>query len=195
MKRNLFLLLAIGVLCACTESDILDGTIIIPDETIPQLPAYTEWGYNSFGAKYERNYFLASNSIVPCKVMYQNGKLSFSLIGYLDYYSKTTLSFIFPVSPILDYSGLLALNDKKINLAAENCIVKMSQGAGSDDILNVLDGTLHFKRVQLLSIDDIPNRAILSGTFSLRFIQGDFPETLSNGRFDMGITSDVFYAY
>jgi hypothetical protein len=181
------------LLASCAEENALDRTIFIPDESDPNLPAYTEWGYNSFGAKYERSYFLVSNSIIPCKILYQSGQLQFSLTGNIDY-EKKTLSFIFPFLSISDYSDLIQLNNKEINLADSDCIVKLSQRDGNDKILNVLNGTLHFKRAQLLNIDDIPNRIILSGTFELRFIQNEFPEIISDGRFDLGINNNVFYA-
>jgi hypothetical protein len=59
--------------------------------------------------------------------------------------------------------------------------------------LNIVEGELHFKRAQLLSIDDQLNRVILSGTFDLRFLQSDFPTYISDGRFDVGITKNYFY--
>ncbi|MDR1553764.1 MAG: hypothetical protein LBS69_09935 [Prevotellaceae bacterium] len=194
MKKTIFLLLTSCLLASCAKEDVLDRTIFIPDESDPNLPAYTEWGYNSFGAKYERSYFLASNSIIPCKILYKDGKLQFSLIGNIDY-EKITLSFIFPFPSISDYSGLIQLNDKEINLVDADCTVKISQNDGNDKILNVLNGKLHFKRTQLLNIDDIPNRVILSGTFELRFMQDDFPESISDGRFDLGINNNTFYAF
>jgi hypothetical protein len=195
MKKNIFLLLVICLLASCTKEDVLDRTIFIPDESNPELPAYTEWGYNSFGAKYERSYFLASNSIIPCKVLYQNGELQFSLAGYVDARQKMTLSFGFPLQSISDYSDLIQLNNMEINLTNGDCTVKMSRNNSNEETLNVLSGTLYFKRAQLLTIDDNPNRAILSGTFTLQFMRGSFPETISNGRFDMGINNDVFYVY
>jgi hypothetical protein len=193
MKMNIILLLTVCLLASCADGDsVMDRTVFIPDESDSNLPAYTEWGYNSFGAKHERSYFLASSSMIPCKILHQNGTLQFSLMGYIEYY-KTTLSFIFPSPAISGYDDLAQFNDKEIHLADADCTVKILQNDGNEKILNVLSGTLHFKRVQLLSIDDILNRVILSGTFDLRFIQNDFPETISDGRFDLGINNDVFY--
>jgi hypothetical protein len=37
------------------------------------------------------------------------------------------------------------------------------------------------------------NRIILSGTFELRFLKNGHPESISKGRFDMGITDKNFY--
>ena len=196
MKKNCFILLISTLLASCSK-DVMDRTIFIPDENDHSLPAYTEWGYNSFGAEYERNYFFASNSIVPCKIVYSNNQLQFSLSGKITYYpyKNMTLSFIFsPSTPISDYTDLLQLNDVKINLTDNDCTVKMLQDH-NETILTVLGGELYFKRTQLLSIDDKVNRVILSGTFDVKFIKNELPETILNGRFDLGITENIFYVH
>jgi hypothetical protein len=196
MKKICFSLLIITLLVACSK-DEMDRTIFIPDEEDYHLPAYTEWGYNSFGAEYERSYFLATTSIVPCKIVYKNNQLQFALIGRVSgnyYYNEMTLSFIFPLSQISDYEELMELNGKKINLADNNCTVKMLQG-DNETTLEVSGGELYFKRAQLLRIDDKINRVILSGTFELRFLKNGLPSYMKEGRFDMGITENVFLAY
>jgi len=192
-KINLFIIIGI-LLSSCAKDNVMDRTIFIPDENNAQLPAYTEWGYNSFGAEYERDYFLASNQIVPCKIMYKNNQLQFSLIGTVDSGRNMTLSFIFPFAQISEYKDLVQLNNTEIDLSANDCTVKIL-GDNNETILNILEGKLYFKRAQLLSIDDVVNRVILSGMFEFRFMQNDFPATMSDGRFDMGITKNVFYAY
>ena len=196
MKKSCFILLIITLLSACSK-DVMDRTIFIPDENDYNLPAYTEWGYNSFGAEYEREYFLASNSIIPCKITYHDNQLQFALSGIITgyYWKTTTLSFIFPPStPMPDYTDLVKLDGVKINLTDNGCMVKMEQD-GDETTLTVVEGELYFKRTQLLSIDDKVNRVILSGTFDLRFLQNNQPSYLSNGRFDLGITKNVFYSY
>jgi len=178
------------LLYSCAD-DILDRTIFIPDENNPNLPTYTEWGYNSFGAIYERDYFLASNSIVPCKIMYVNGQLHFALQGTIRN-NKMTLLFIFPHETISVYTQLLTLHDVEIDLNDDACIVKIIE----DDVektLTVLNGKLHFKRAQLLTIDDVVSRVILSGVFELQFLENIFPASISDGRFDVGINDRDFY--
>jgi len=192
MRKPCFILLIITLLSACSK-DEMDRTIFIPDDDDYNLPAYTEWGYNSFGAEYERTYFLASNSIVPCKIVYYDNLLQFALSGRVTggSYKEMTLSFIFPPStPISDYTDLMKLDKVKINLANVNCTVKMDSTT-----LTGVGGELYFKRTQLLSIDDKVNRVILSGTFDVRFLQNNLPMTMSNGRFDLGITQNVFLSY
>jgi len=192
MKR-IYLILFIGALLSSCSKDILDRTIFIPDQDDRNLPAYTEWGYNSFGAEYERDYFLVSNHIVPCKISYHNHQLQFSLSGTIRDGKEMTLLFIFPVSQMSDYADLVQLNNVEIDLSANDCTVKILQD-GNEEILDILEGNLYFKRTQLLSIDDRVNRVILSGIFDLRFLKNRFSTTISNGRFDLGVNKNVFYA-
>ena len=205
MKKYLFItIIAVLVFSSSCIKDDLDRTIFIPDEKDPSLPAYSEWGYNSFGAIYDnRTYFLVSNSIAPCKMVYKDNLLRFSLSGVLrpqnaPYYSaereQITLSFSFPEDNITQYSDLLILHNKRIELSSKDCVVKIIRGE-NERTLEIVSGFLHFKRAQLLYIDDTINRAILSGLFELRFLENDFPTTISDGRFDVGINDNVFYAY
>ena len=174
--------------------DLMEKTIFIPDENDSNLPAYTEWGYNSFGAKYERLYFIATNDIVPCKVVYQNGILKFSLsgragLGYSIWNNnndKITLTFSFPASPIKNFKDLLILHKKEFDLTDLSCEVKMAINSQQENI-SLLSSNLNFKRAQLLRINDKENRVILSGTFNMQFFRNDILETMSNGRFDLGI--------
>ena len=181
----------------------MDRTIFIPDSMDSNLPAYTEWGYNSFGAIYDnRTYFIVSNNVTPCKILYKDGFLHFALSGVLQAktssYSATKetmmLSFIFPEENIMQISDIITFNNKLIHLADENCTVKMIRNE-NERTLKIVTGILHFKRAQLLYIDDIPNRVILSGVFELRFLENEFPTIISDGRFDVGINDNVFYAY
>jgi len=198
MKKYIFILtIAATFFGSCAKDDPQMGrTIFIPDPIDNRLPAYTEWGYNSFGAKIDRNYFLVSNSITPCKILYKNGMLNFSLSGYYNNYIETAMTFSFPIEQIQDYTDLLALNNKKIELAASGCEVTLTQNE-TTDTLNVIDGELYFQRAQMLFIDDQPNRVILSGVFDFRYLNAtdDFPVSVSDGRFDLGINKNVFYAY
>jgi len=187
----------------------MDRTIFIPDQIDPQLPAYTEWGYNAFGAKLDRKYFLSSNSIVPCRVLYKDGTLRFSLRGlyYSGSYSQNTemyLTFCFPLEQITKYSDLVVLNKKNFYLKSPEILVILEKKETightvyqTTDTLNVTDGILSFRRAQFLKIDDEPNRAILSGVFDFRYLENgsEFPMSFSDGRFDFGINNDNFFAY
>jgi len=191
MKR-IYLIVVIGALLASCSREVMDRTIFIPDEDNPALPAYTEWGYNSFGAEYERDYFLVSNNVEPCKIVYSNNLLQFSLNGVIhSSKEKMTLKFIFPSTPIQNFQDLVQLNNKKINLSDSLCTVSILQD--SSNVFNEFRGELYFKRAQLLSIDDKENRVILSGTFELQFLQDGNPSYLSDGRYDVGITKKLFW--
>jgi len=197
MKKYKLITIVLLLLCSCS-SDLLEQTIYIPDPDDSNLPAYTELGYNSFGVKYERMYFTATSDIVPCKIVYQNGVMSFSLNGrigagyYSSYYGNEEMSLIFsfPTSQMNEYQDLIVLNNTTIDLTGASCEVKMIRNS-QPEVLTVLSGNLTFKRAQLLSVDDKENRAILSGTFDLKFVRNNVPEVMSNGRFDLGIT-DLF---
>jgi hypothetical protein len=197
-RKILYLGLIAGVvLFSSCRKEVMDRTVFIPDEYDNKLPAYTEWGYNSFGAEYERDYFLVSSQIEPCKVLYDNYQLQFSLHG-TNHNGNMTLVFLFSTPDSLamrDFKDLGVLNNKKIVLSDTSaCKVKMILQDSNEVVLNISEGELYFKRSQLLRIDEKINRVILSGTFDLRFMKGNFPSYISKGRFDVGITPKIFTA-
>ena len=196
MKKIIFTIITCVTIISCDrEEPQLDRTIFIPDDTNPSLPAYSEWGYNVFGAKYERTYFMANERIIPCKIMYRNDSVYFLMQGVVgdDYpQQKMALTFIFPSEELVDYNDLIMLNKKVIPLNAD-CTVKMTVD-NNEKTLSITKGELNFKRAQLLSIDDVVNRVILSGTFDFQFLTTSvFPESFSYGRFDLAITENEFY--
>jgi hypothetical protein len=200
MKIFKFLSVLSVILIASTCSrDPLDKTIFVPDADDDNLPAYTEWGYNSFGAEYEREYFLFDYGIVPCKIVYKNGKLNFSLIGHLtgedfDFNGNKahlTLTFSFPMPAMRSDTDLLTLNNDSIDLTGAGCRL-IFQNDQVTDTIAPRHGVLTFKRVQNLYVDGRPNRIILSGTFNVSYLRNDLPESFTNGRFDLGITPDYF---
>ena len=196
MKKYIFIIIACMTIVSCSKEDPqLNRTIFIPDENDTGLPAYTEWGYNVFGAKYERTYFKASESIVPCKIMYRNDSIHFLMQGVIgSNYSNNNmaLTFIFPSERITNHNDFITFHKKVIDLS-DGCVVKMITD-DNEKVLNITKGELNFKRAQLLSVDDVANRVILSGTFDIQFVgAGSFPENFSDGRFDFGITEREFY--
>ena len=192
MKTNILIISIFSLLLFACTKNVLDRTIFIPDKKYPELPAYTEWGYNSFGAFIEKNKFIATDEIVPCEIMYKDDFLHFSLIGWYNR-EKTTLTFSFPLSKIKTIYDLSVLHNLMLNLT-ENCIVKLEEN-NTQTTLDVLSGQLHFKRFQLLRVDEEVNRIILSGVFDVSFLKNGQTETISNGRFDMGITDRHFYSH
>ena len=193
--KNTCLILIISILFLSCSKDVMDRIIFIPDEIDSNLPAYTEWGYNTFGAEFEGDYFLVSNDIVPCKILYDSGKLQFSLHGRVGYNNKMDMLFTFPAQEMKKYLDLVQLNDVEIDLASADCVVKIIKKGEIDFTVNVLEGKLHFKRAQTLSIDNEVNRVILSGVFNVQFLEKGYPTYISDGRFDMGIDEKVFWAF
>ena len=191
MKKYFYV--ALCSLFLSTSCEEMDRTIFIADKDNPSLPAYTEWGYNSFGAIYDRSYFVVSNGITPCKITYQEGILNFYLIGkiYQGSFTEMVLAISFPSPPINNYADLVKLNKTTIDLLDPSCTVKIEIG-GNEDIVTPLSGNLTFKRTQLLKIDGEENRVILSGIFDIKFLRKGRPETISEGRFDMGINNDLY---
>jgi hypothetical protein len=203
MKNYIFKILVLMMLLAsCSKEPQMGPTVFIPDTTDSNLPAYTEYGYNTFGSIWDkRSYFLANSSIAPCEILFKDGILKFSLFGILRgsgyYYGEQeiiALSISFPGENVTQYSDLLTLHNKKINLKDADCMVTIIRDE-NDQVLNIIDGFLHFQRAQLIYIDEAPNRVILSGTFELHFPENEFPTLISYGRFDVGINNNVFYAY
>ena len=103
------------------------------------------------------------------------------------------MTFSFPLSEVKTIDDLSALHHLNIKLI-ENCTVTLEE-KNSKTTLEVLNGFLHFKRFQLLRVDEKVNRIILSGTFEMKFLRNGRPESISDGRFDMGITDKDFYSF
>jgi hypothetical protein len=194
MKKQLPIISLLVCIISCAQETSLDETIFIPDPSNNRLPAYTERGYNSFGAIYERAYFLATRTAVPCKITCKDGQMHFVLIGYVTDGHSTTLTFSFPAQPVSDYTGLLSLHQKSFDLKDASCKVVLEQEGLKTDLSTILSGNLNFKRAQLLRVDGKDDRVILSGTFEIRFLRNDQVENISDGRFDLGIHRD-FYSF
>jgi hypothetical protein len=193
MKPYMFIFAVFFCLLSSCRIDPLDRTVFIPDPTDPYLPAYTEWGYNSFGAIHERNYFVSSERIVPCKIVYRDGMLEFSLAGWHDHLRDAELIFSFPVSSKIEHPGdLYILHGSIIDLKGNDVSVRWRQ---HDQHLEEVSGYLHFRRFQLLLVDGRFNRIILSGVFNVNFLSYGRPESISHGRFDLGITCDDFWSH
>ncbi len=55
MKKINIILFAFAIVSlSCTRYTDLNDSIYVNDPYIDGLPAYTEWGYNTFGANYDR---------------------------------------------------------------------------------------------------------------------------------------------
>lgn len=205
MTRTIYLYaiaFIISLVTGCSKEYELKKSIFIPDPDFPDLPAYTEWGYNTFGAFYERQLFLYSEQEIPAKIIFTGGITSFVLKGqknsygyyYWDNMKEMTLTFRLPDIQPASYSDLTILHKMKIDLGSENGIVTLFMD-GETFEPEILQGELEFKRVQQLFVDTEETEVILSGVFSFQALVNGEPVSLSEGRFDVGIGNDNFFTY
>ena len=202
VRFTVILLVAIGF-GSCDNEYELDKSIFIPDKDYPSLPAYTEWGYNTFGALYNREPFVNSDFSIPTKIICTGGKTSFSLKGHFGesryYYYESDEKLITLNFDLLGFipeslSNLIELNDSIIDLTNPLCKVSLTLDTVEYDV-TVLNGYLNFKRVQYLFVDKQPYEIILSGIFDFQALINNEPSSISMGRFDVGIPSDIFFKY
>ncbi len=196
MKKIIFLIILIAsIITSCSKETELTDSIYVADQEDPNLPAYTEWGYNTFGVIWERKYFTYSTSDIPLKITKNNDSISFLFQGINSTnYEYMGLRFTYIDGHINDYLDFLSYQDHSVNFIYDTVKVELLQQNMEPKTLNILDGTLHFKRAQTLFIDDREEeQIILSGTFSLKFLDNAIPESMTGGRFDFGINDDIFY--
>jgi len=203
MKRHLliFSTLIVIIVGGCSKENELQKSVLLYDDEFPDLPAYSEWGYNTFGVYYDREVFISNNSIVPAKVIVTNNSTSFVLDGqkgnmnyYSDYWNVMSITFKMSGFAPGQYTDLIVLNDTTLDLKNPACQVLLS----IDTMVyraNILSGGLMFKRAQNLTVDKNQIEVILSGYFEFKALINDKPVTFSNGRFDVGISPDNFYNY
>lgn len=168
------------MLASCSKVDLSDS-IYVPDKENHELPAYTEWGYNTFGVIYERDYFTYDDYTMPLKVTLNDNKISFLLQGSTSYSSSKiidALRITIPENNIAEYQDLLIFNDSVINLTDESVCVEMFSGS-IIDTLKVSNGSFHIKRTQRLFVDDVEQEVIMSGVFNLDFIANTIPSSFS----------------
>ena len=203
MKNQLFILvICLLVFAGCKKENELKKSVFISDPELADLPAYSEWGYNTFGAYYEREVFVSNNQQVPAKVVVSNNTMSFILDGqkggsggsdyYNYYYPEMTMTFKLTDFLPAEYSDLTVFNDTTLDL--KNPLYQVAISVDSVQYaVTILSGELIFKRAQNLSVDKKSVEVILSGYFDFKALINDKPVTISDGRFDVGIGPDNFY--
>ncbi|HLP04481.1 MAG TPA: hypothetical protein VK152_03530 [Paludibacter sp.] len=192
MKKHILLPIIACLLLAtsCTE-ETLDQSVFVPDVNNPGLPAYSEWGYNTFGAYIDRSVFVSNNQDLPAKIIVSADTFNLRLAGEWRG-NPTTLKISIKGYVPNDYTGLVSLNDSTVNLASDACVVTLYEN-NVPLRLNVFEGQIHFKRVQKLFVDKEMTETILSGTFNFKTFYHNEPIAISKGRFDLGIGYDNFY--
>ena len=194
IKEITTVLFALSLLTDCSRDYDLERTIFFPDPEFPDLPMYTEWGYNTFGAYYDRQVFKSTNDIVPLKVIVRNDSTFFRFSGMLNNYKE--MSVTFTMNDFLPdvYNDLTQLDKKILDLRDPKygVIIKID---GQQQEMILLGGSLEFKKAQNLIVDQKEEEIILSGTFEFQIVINDEPFTVSRGRFDQGISYDNFFRF
>ncbi len=195
MRQYPILLFALFFLVAtsCKRERDLQTSVFIEDETAPSLPIYSEWGYNTFGAYYDREPFVSSSYLLPFKVIVNGGKTNFIFQGNR-YGNDITMTFAINGYLPAEYTDLVDLNGRSYDIKAPALSVTIKE-FGVYKTVSILKGNLTFIRAQKLLIDEKQVEVILSGTFELQALIDSMPISISDGRFDMGIGWDNFYNY
>lgn len=198
MKKTLNILLAILsiVFYSCSKEYELQESVFIEDPYSPGLPMYTEWGYNTFGAYFDRDVY-TQGSAVPLKVISRTTGTTFQFLGVVqsDFEDiDVQLEFKFSDFRPGEYTDLIDLHDTTINLLDTNSVVSIKIG-GDAKSTELLNGELIFKRAQNLYVDTYLEEVILSGYFHLQVVIDSIPVSIDDGRFDMGVGSRNFFVY
>ncbi|MBU0763564.1 MAG: hypothetical protein KJ607_01880 [Bacteroidetes bacterium] len=158
MKTRLFIFGAIIILfvsCKKYNDDEQRGyyfkqSTFIEDPGNPGLPKYSELGYNTFGAYYDRETFISNNVDVPMKVIVTNDTTTLIFQGTKNNYDMT-LKIGIPDSLPDTYSDLLAFNDTVIDLTQCKITTIIN---GNTSVPRVIDGRFEIRKAQKLYVDD-----------------------------------------
>ncbi|MBT3207509.1 MAG: hypothetical protein HN347_04100 [Bacteroidetes bacterium] len=199
MKKIVIGLLTISILMiSCSKDMELEQSIFIADPEFPGLPEYSEWGYNTFGAYYDREVFVSNTMEIPLKVIVTSDTTSFSFKGQkggsINYYSSEAMNirFIIPGFFPMQYSDLIVLNESTVDIGELGGDIEIYINNNRVQA-TILNGILNFNRVQRLVVDDQEMQLILSGYFFFQAIINGEPISISNGRFDVGVGASNFF--
>jgi len=201
MKKNKFyylLIVLVQLTWSCEKQQEYDlrESVYIEDVEYKGLPQYSEWGYNTFGAYYDREVFISNNLEVPVKLFVNNGKSSFIFHGQKGANGGKDMIVTFNFDNYLptQYTDLLVLNDSILDLKTPNCSITIEID-GKSEPCQVINGYIHFKRVQDLFVDGEHRQVILSGRFEFQVLMDNYPIAISDGRFDVGIGYANFFVF
>src|SRR5687768_15627779 len=118
--RIVSLLTLLLLLQGCGREPELQKSVFIEDPAFPGLPQYSEWGYNTFGAYYNRQVFISNNFDTPAQVIYFDNKSSLIFAGRVgpDMYNNVEikLTINLPNFHPGSYQDLIALDQKVYDL-------------------------------------------------------------------------------
>ncbi len=187
------LLLVLVFVSSCTNDDLyLEESVFVEDPEVPGLPIYSEYGYNTFGVRYDRDVVTNNTTDYPLKVIVSNGECSFNFNGRKDYYEDFNIKLILDNFFPEDEYDLLDLNGQEIDLRDEHVKLEI-EDKGSDRDVEILSGKFTFKKTQQLTVDEVESGVILSGLFEFKALIDGEPVAFSYGRFDVIISYSNFF--
>lgn len=189
----LVIITSISLSCSDDSDYELEKSIFVNDPVYEGLPKYSESGYNTFGAYYDREAF-TSSAIVPIKVTVTNGETNFTFHGAKGNFRGMSMAFTMKDFEPIQYSALISLNNTTLNLIDDTNKVVITNEQGEFEA-TIIKGTLTFKKTQKLLIDKTQVEVILSGEFEFQALIDNEPITISNGRFDVSVGENNFYKF
>lgn len=181
----------------CDTEQKFEKSVFIPDSMNPDLPIYSEFGYNTFGAYFDRAPFISEELETPCKIVVADGATQLILKGVRkNQFATEPMQLAFTISDLnpVDLNGLAVLHQRSIDLLNEQVQVTIKSGAGGTELpVEIIEGTLTFVRYQNVFVDLRPQQIILSGEFALTFTLEGQPMAIKSGRFDFGISPGNFF--
>jgi hypothetical protein len=185
-----------AILVGCEKETTLKESVFVPDETNSGLPAYSEWGFNTFGAFIDRNIFLFSYSEIPLKIIIENDTTQFLFQGHTGggYYEDNSLSLkiYFAELNLSEYGDLASFHNTEFILTSDNCRIELIENNQTKHP-DIIIGSFVFNRVQNLYVDKRPEQIIISGYFSFNLLIDKVPVSISDGRYDIGIAEYNFF--
>lgn len=196
MKHKIlfFILICTSIIAtSCTKGGdfYLRRTIFIEDENSPGLPIYSEWGYNTFGAYIDRAEFVSTDMEQPVKVFVRNDSCHIQLAGSYNS-QQTTIDFSIADFTPKDESELLSLDNKTFDLSDKKLSTSLNIGTQTHPLQSA-EGELKIKRAQKLFVDKEFEKVVLSGTFHIKALYNNQPISVSDGRFDLGVSENNFF--
>jgi hypothetical protein len=184
-----FLLLAL--LGGCIGDSELERTIFVRDKQHPELPQYSEWGYNTFGAYINDDVFVSGDSYWDTDMTSASDTTALlTLHGEKRTKHKDSTDMIMyiliPLSAPNDDQYLLSLDDITIDLKTSPSQILITSGSSTYPV-TVTSGDIHFTRVQNLYVDNNRKETIISGTFEFQGVMDGNPVSVTLGRFDLGV--------
>ena len=201
MKKLYILVALVTFIAGCETDHELTKSVFKPDPDFPELPQYSEWGYNTFGAYYGRQPFISNDKEVPLVVVNHDNVTSFEFKGQLGtntYYEEGAgflMAIAFSDFHPETYEDLLELHQTTYDLTDPQFTVSLQ---GTDEVIHsveILEGELAIKRVQTLFVDEKKQQVILSGVFNFKAVVDGEEVTISEGRFDVGVSTLNFFKY